>query len=185
MKVTQHPEEFEPVLEALREIGPKTILEVGIDWGGTLVRWCELVGPQGLVIGVDRDPKTAEKVSENCGESGQAAKIIIGDSMDPETLAKVKGALDGRPVDFLFIDGDHSYAGVKEDYETYSPLVAPGGVIAFHDIVTPAVVRNSYRKGTFVGVGKFWKEFRARDKMEFIYPNGKPKYGIGVIIKND
>lgn len=35
------------------------------------------------------------------------------------------------PIDFLFIDGDHSFDGVKNDFEKYSPLV--NGTIVFHD----------------------------------------------------
>ena len=59
--------------------------------------------------------------------------FIPTDSHEPETLASVKEALTG-PVDFLFIDGDHSEAGAKMDYEMYSPLVRKGGIVGFHDI---------------------------------------------------
>jgi predicted O-methyltransferase YrrM len=38
------------------------------------------------------------------------------------------------PIDLLFIDGDHSYAGVLADWQTFGPALAPGGVVAFHDI---------------------------------------------------
>jgi len=41
----------------------------------------------------------------------------------------VKKILAGRQVDFLFIDGDHSYEGVKKDFEMYSSLVRKGGVV--------------------------------------------------------
>lgn len=37
-------------------------------------------------------------------------------------------------MDFLFIDGDHAYEGVKADFEMYSPLVRKGGLVALHDI---------------------------------------------------
>ncbi|MCX5706434.1 MAG: class I SAM-dependent methyltransferase [Candidatus Omnitrophica bacterium] len=36
-------------------------------------------------------------------------------------------------IDFLFIDGDHSIDGCKYDFEHYSPLIKPGGYLAFHD----------------------------------------------------
>jgi predicted O-methyltransferase YrrM len=36
-------------------------------------------------------------------------------------------------VDLLFIDGDHSYQGVKADWDTYCPLLRPGSVVVFHD----------------------------------------------------
>jgi hypothetical protein len=36
-------------------------------------------------------------------------------------------------VDFAFIDGDHSYEGLRGDWEAWSALVAEGGVVALHD----------------------------------------------------
>lgn len=38
-----------------------------------------------------------------------------------------------EPVDLVFVDGDHSEAGCRLDWELWSPSVAPGGVVAFHD----------------------------------------------------
>ena len=37
--------------------------------------------------------------------------------------------------DLLFIDADHTYNGVKNEHELYAPMVAKGGIIAFHDAV--------------------------------------------------
>lgn len=36
-------------------------------------------------------------------------------------------------IEFLFIDGDHSYEAVKLDFELWSPLLINGGIISFHD----------------------------------------------------
>lgn len=36
-------------------------------------------------------------------------------------------------VDFVFIDGDHSYDGLRIDWEAWSPLVERGGIVALHD----------------------------------------------------
>jgi predicted O-methyltransferase YrrM len=36
-------------------------------------------------------------------------------------------------VDFVFIDGDHTYEGLRADWQGWSPLIAPGGCIALHD----------------------------------------------------
>ena len=38
-----------------------------------------------------------------------------------------------EPIDLLFIDGDHSYEGVRRDWEAFSPFVKPSGVVVFHD----------------------------------------------------
>jgi len=46
-------------------------------------------------------------------------------------------------INLLFIDGDHSYDGVKSDYIAWYPHVRDGGVIAFHDYHKnwPGVIR--------------------------------------------
>ena len=36
-------------------------------------------------------------------------------------------------LDFLFIDGDHSYEGVKADWEVYKGFLRPGSIVVFHD----------------------------------------------------
>lgn len=38
-----------------------------------------------------------------------------------------------QPVDLVFVDGDHSEAGCRLDWTVWSPFVAPGGAVAFHD----------------------------------------------------
>ena len=39
----------------------------------------------------------------------------------------------GIQIDFLFIDGDHSYEGVKTDFELYSQILSENGIIVIHD----------------------------------------------------
>ena len=55
-------------------------------------------------------------------------------------------------INLLHIDGAHDYDSVRTDYETWLPLMAPGGVIVFHDTVV--------RGGGF-GVWKLWGEIVA------------------------
>jgi predicted O-methyltransferase YrrM len=38
-----------------------------------------------------------------------------------------------RPIRLLWIDGDHTYEGVKLDFDLFSPFLVEGAVIAFHD----------------------------------------------------
>ena len=40
---------------------------------------------------------------------------------------------DGGPVDLVFVDGDHSPDGCREDWERWHAHVSPGGAVAFHD----------------------------------------------------
>jgi len=41
-----------------------------------------------------------------------------------------------EPVEFLWIDGDHSYEMVKLDFNLWSSYLVKGGIIAFHDAVS-------------------------------------------------
>jgi predicted O-methyltransferase YrrM len=61
-----------------------------------------------------------------------------------------------QPIDFLFIDGDHSYEGVKRDWELFSPHLTPFGVAAFHD--TTWGLHGSNRPD--MGVPRFVDELR-------------------------
>lgn len=49
-----------------------------------------------------------------------------------ETFAK-----DGNYPQCIFVDGDHTYEGVKRDILEYYPLLAPGGVMVLHDYLPP------------------------------------------------
>jgi len=81
-------------------------------------------------------------------------------------------------LDFLFIDGDHSYEGVKKDFEMYSPLVKKEGIIAFHDIAPNGI---SELTG---GVPRFWKEIEKKNcHQEIINNQNQEGFGIGVLIK--
>lgn len=44
---------------------------------------------------------------------------------------------DGKLPTFIFVDGDHSYEGVRQDIIDYFPLLAPGGIMMFHDYLPP------------------------------------------------
>jgi hypothetical protein len=68
---------------------------------------------------------------------------------------------------------------VKADFEMYSPLVSPGGWIAFHDIV-PGPEEEAG------GVSVFWQELKARYPVqEFVQDWKQRGYGIGLLRKPD
>lgn len=60
-------------------------------------------------------------------------------------------------IDLLFIDGDHSYEGVKKDFELYSKLLNPNGLILIHDTDTSysetLIVSEDAKKDFFPFVG--------------------------------
>ena len=99
--------------------------------------------------------------------------LIRADSHAAASRERVVRALAGRPLDFLFIDGDHTYEGARLDYELYASLVRPGGLIALHDIA------NNTED---VGVHRLWAELRAShpEARDILAPPPAAQ-GIGVI----
>ena len=113
---------------------------------------------------------------------------ILGSSQSPEILRILKERLGGRPIDLLFIDGDHTYAGVKSDYEIYGPLTKY--IIVLHDIshpFSPQIPEETMR---------LWKEIITADKSNVLltvqcYNSAKigitagRQMGIGIVIKEN
>jgi len=105
----------------------------------------------------------------------QKIYLIREDSHELSTLNMVKKILKGHKLDFLFIDGDHTYDGVKRDFEVYSESVSKGGIIAFHDICP-------HPPQTGCEVNKFWREIKDDYKhVELIKDYKKGWGGIGVL----
>ena len=50
-------------------------------------------------------------------------------------IPALKEQLNGKQIDIMFIDGDHSLGGARKDFELYSPLVADGGFVVFDDFL--------------------------------------------------
>jgi hypothetical protein len=114
--------------------------------------------PTVVEIGCHRDKQRRYYHALGCDYLGldisdiYAPPDILGDCHDPAVVEKVKGWLDGRPINLLFIDGDHRYEGVRQDYEIYAPMVE--GIIAFHDLAGEP------------GVARFWDELQRGDHGE-------------------
>lgn len=63
-------------------------------------------------------------------EQGVVELVII----DPDESLEASAVGRSAPYDVIFIDGDHSYAGVKRDFEACRTLLSPGGLLLFHDV---------------------------------------------------
>ncbi|MFL5908750.1 MAG: class I SAM-dependent methyltransferase [Solirubrobacterales bacterium] len=187
--------EIARLLEVLRRTPPERVLEIGTADGGTLYLLARTAAPSAQIISVDLPgglfgdgvayPKWRAPLYRNFRRPEQSIRLLRGDSHEAATVERVREELAGRQLDFLFIDGDHSYEGVKSDFELYEPFVRPGGITAFHDIVeatTPeAIARRCLAGGD---VPRFWQEIRAtRMTEEFIQDGRQGWAGIGIVRK--
>jgi len=159
------------------------VLEIGTNNGGTLFLFCRAADPAATVISVDLPgglfgggySVLRVPYFRAFGSPRQRVVLLRMDSHAPRTADRVRRALGGRPLDFLFIDGDHTYGGVRQDFETYGPMVRPGGLVAFHDILPTAT-------GVGGEVPKFWTEVKGQyESEELVEDPGQGMMGIGLI----
>lgn len=65
-----------------------------------------------------------------------------------------------RKIDLIFIDGDHSYEGVKADWDLFLPHMAEFGVVIFHDTLWDLRPDPNYVTRADMGVPRFVEELR-------------------------
>lgn len=192
--------ELAGLLKILKGRRLKTVVEIGSARGGTFWCWAQVADDDALLVSIDlpgadfsapelvnKTPEQVQKYSElverkmmSYAREGQRALLIRGDSHSENSVGELLKVLNGREIDFLFIDGDHSYQGCRSDYELYSPFVADGGVIAFHDIIGRPQQKECR-------VPEVWSELRAQNRCVELYDSNTWGYGrwagIGVLYK--
>lgn len=169
-------------LDFARRIQPKTVMEIGTAEGGTNFLLGATLPDVTLTVALDLYVQNTEFLRTFC-RPGLNQVFLHGSSFAPKTINLVHNTLSGRPLDILFIDGDHSYAGAKADFDAYAPLVRPGGLIAFHDIVPDFRSRFGRDTGRWAGdVPRLWGELRPifAETYEFVEDSGQDGLGIGV-----
>ena len=180
--VAQWFSEFLGLIAEYRTLKPRRVAELGTWHGGTLWHLLNNAMDGADVISVDMGPTNWRPAKPDFDVSQWYAwapgkvklHIIQEDTHDPATLAKVEAICP--ELDFLFIDGDHSYEGAKRDFEMYGPLVREGGIIAFHDLITPRAQQH-------IQISKLWAEIkRAGYKTLELYSHpGQEWGGIGLV----
>lgn len=141
-------EKVEKIIEDNTNHGkPSAILEIGIEMGGTMKVWEDVLKRKGkqdnlkenILIGIDISPN----IQWDIKSSSITTELIVGNSHDSDTLRQVKkilfdGRLPGedtiRLLDFVYIDGEHTPEAAKKDYFMFGGLVRNGGGVGFHDI---------------------------------------------------
>jgi predicted O-methyltransferase YrrM len=116
-------------------------------WGGTLFcvdTWAGDVR-QPNTVG-ESAPWMLVSCARNIMEAGVGANVRLIPATTREAAARWT-----QPIDYLYIDADHSYEGVRADLRAWVPHVKPGGLILGDD----------YGHHLFPGVRQAWDEFEA------------------------
>lgn len=118
--------------------GRKRLVEIGVWHGVTTCRLRSVMDAEGVLFGVDPYPagrlgfSTQWHIARK--EIGTIPNGIVRWMRQTGVEAARNHTARGlEPIDFVFIDGDHSFQGLQGDWEAWSPLLAPNGIIALHD----------------------------------------------------
>lgn len=183
----QKVSELSPLIRLLKRRRLRTIVEIGTEKGGTLYAWCKVAEPDALIVSIDLPgglfgggySLKEMKRFRTYRRKHQRMFFVRKDSHKKSTKVSLIKTLKGRKIDFLFIDGDHRYRGVKKDLNLYAPLVKSNGLIVFHDILF-------HPQFTTCKVDRLWNEIRGQYRnREFIDKHDDRGWGqwggIGVI----
>ena len=175
--IWQYPNQFSKYLCLLKEQNINSYIEIGCRWGGTFVltnEYLKMFNDINKSVAVD----IIDSPVLNYCISNDETLFIKMNSRSQE----FKNYMNNNYFDLIFIDGDHSYGGVKSDYEITKNS---GKIFVFHDIISDACP----------GVVKFWNElknnendtynfFEFIEQYEDVWNNTRRKFlGVGVAIK--
>jgi hypothetical protein len=156
----QTPKQIADAILELLKYDINTYCEIGIFKGGShllITEMLKLKNPNLKTIGIDIQDKHMTEDIKNY------INLHIGTSEDYK----------GEKFDLVFIDGDHSYEGIKTDYENLGQYAK---IVMFHDV----------NDSTCPGVVKFWNEIKeGKEFKEFTYQtNNQPIQGIGLLFNS-
>lgn len=179
----QKRSEIERFLQFAISKNPKTALEIGMAQAGTSFLLKESISSLTLLMGIDIYLHNVF-ILEAFNKRGCHLQFFEGSSTEPAIKNGVIDALAGRKLDLLFIDGDHSYDGVKTDFQNYRDLVCDGGLIVFHDICEDCQTKHGIQSENYTGgVPQFWMEIKdSFEHYEFVDQADQDGFGIGCLV---
>lgn len=118
--------------------GKHYLVEIGVWHGVTTKIMRSHMSEDGVLFAIDPFPRGRLGVSfqqsiahREVGKIRRGkVKWIRAGGREALLLAEEEGM---SSVDFIFIDGDHSFEGLREDWELWAPTIRGGGIVALHD----------------------------------------------------
>ena len=110
----------------VRDGTPITLLEIGVQNGGSLELWSDYLPPGSQIVGIDIDSRVGELKFGNPNIS-----VIVHDVTDTEGLRTILG---NSTFDIIIDDGSHISSDVIRTFEYYFDYLAPGGKFIIEDL---------------------------------------------------
>ena len=137
---TMHSERDVALLVAAAS-GARRAVEIGVYEGSSALALCRVLGPEAQLHLIDPFGRHPDALPQGWGATEWATRRVVGRAAARKgprlhwhvALSHEVAAGWSESLDLVFIDGDHSEAGVQTDWEDWSPHVAEGGRVVFHD----------------------------------------------------
>lgn len=131
--------------ECLRKYatGKKRLAEIGVFEGVNTKNFRSVMDDNGVILAIDPYPRSffgifgfgwIRRIAHEEVGKVQRGSVIWIENLGNLAI-KDEQAQCYLPLDFIFIDGDHSYEGIKGDWEAWSDSIVSGGIVALHDSV--------------------------------------------------
>ena len=131
--------------------GASSAIEIGVFEGVITAILSRALGKEGKIFGIDPFFKGKLGICYHKAvaklhikRKGVRKKVHLVEKLSFDAAEDVPGE-----VDFIFIDGDHSWEGISRDWPLFSARLRPGGIMALHDTsIIPAdggTVQDSVR----------------------------------------
>jgi predicted O-methyltransferase YrrM len=130
----------------VRELRPASCLEMGIGFGMSAAYQgaaLELNGAGSLTC-LDREETLAALASETFETLGLQDRVALRMGAIGETLPSA--AAEAAPIDYAYIDAEHTEAATVENFERILPHLAPGAVVVVDDIRVDAGMRRAWER---------------------------------------
>jgi predicted O-methyltransferase YrrM len=118
--------------------GKRHLAEIGVWHGVTTCRLRKAMDPEATLLAVDPYPLgrlgfSAQRIIAQRGVSKIRRGTVHWIRKTGADAAWELASNGTKTLDFVFVDGDHSYEGLKLDWEGWSGLLMPRGIVALHD----------------------------------------------------
>lgn len=104
-----------------------TVIEIGVQRGGSLAMWAEYFGEGARIFGLDVDPAVA-------AQAPPGTKVFIGDQADPAALRRLLA--ETGPPDIVIDDGGHTMRQMITSFQVLYPAMKLPGVYLVEDTHT-------------------------------------------------
>jgi hypothetical protein len=171
-KVEQRPEELRWWIQVLLQAGIQRLLTIGAKYGGVEWHIARIFREHGRHIDITSielapTPELRDAFADATQRFHQRLTLVVGDSASDATKAQLNTKYDA-----VFIDGDHSYRGVRSDWLLAQSLQAR--LVGLHDIID-----SDWHVQSLCCVSRLWRQIQTAHQTET--RSGDIWGGIGVV----